>query len=164
MKASVSVVIQKPIADVFAFVTRIRNLDSWVPGSTRPTQTSAGDFGVGATFAGRCTYGGRAHGITYRVTEFRPLSRFAVQATSGPFPFQGLLELEPAGGGTKVTHTVATRPDGPATRALVTLFGPLLRLPLGRPLRRELVSWQALLQRTWRRAGGGFCRSNRLPC
>ncbi len=147
MKAAASAVIDKPIEEVFAFVANAENMARWVVGVAEPKWTSNGVRGVGATFASKYTYAGNTHHLTYEVTAHDPPSCYAVKATSGPFPFEGLLELEPVGGKTKITNTIDAGADGAATRVIFVLFGPLLRILMRKQLRKELEGLKVLLER-----------------
>jgi uncharacterized protein YndB with AHSA1/START domain len=146
MRASASAVIDRPVEEVYAFVTAVENLDQWVAGVTEPRRTSDGEFGVGATFSSKYTYAGNTHHVSYVVTAHDPPARHAVKATSGPFPFEGILELEPVAGRTKITHTIDAGADGVATQVVFTLCGPLLRVLMRKQLRKELEGLKALLE------------------
>ena len=146
MKASASVVIDRPIEEVFAFVADVENADRWVNGVTEPRRTSEGEFGVGATFASKYTWGNKTHDITYVVTAHDPPTRHAVKSTSGPFPFEGAIDLEAVAGGTWVTNTIDAGTDSIATSVIFALFGPLLRMSMRKRLRAELAGLKATLE------------------
>jgi len=138
VQASVSIIIERPIAAVFAFAANVENMDKWVVGVTEPRRTSDGQFGVGSTFFSKYTYAGKTHDINYVVTAYDPPRRQAVKSTSGPFPFVGTIELEAAGSGTKITNTIDAGSDSAATSAIFFLCGPLLRRMMRKQLRKEL--------------------------
>ena len=140
MKASASLVVSKPIDELFGFVENVENMDRWVVGVSEPKWTSPKRSEVGATFASKYTYVGRTHDITYEVTQRESPRRLAVRSTSGPFPFEGVLELEETAEGTRVTNIIDAGADGTGTKIMFTLFGPLLRMGMRRQLRKELES------------------------
>ena len=77
MKASASIVIDKPISEVWDFVSNIENMDKWVNGVREPKPISGGEWGVGSTFESGYEYAGKTHRITYEITGFdAPWSHF----------------------------------------------------------------------------------------
>ena len=85
MKASASIVIDKPISEVWDFVSDIENMDKWVNGVKDPKPISGGEWGVGSTFESGYEYAGKTHRITYEITEFDSPSLISMRSTSGPF-------------------------------------------------------------------------------
>lgn len=146
MKASASVVIDQPIERVFAFVADVEHMDRWVDGVTEPRLTSEGPVGVGSTFVSKYTYADKTHDIAYVVTAYDPPRRHAVKSTSGPFPFEGWVDLETVAGGTYVTNTIDAGSDSPFTAIMFALLGPFLRLMMRRRLRAELELLKASLE------------------
>lgn len=146
MRASSSVVIDRQVEDVFAYAATIENMDAWVHGVGEPRRTSEGPFGVGSTFASTYTYGSKTHDITYVVTRHEPPGCYGVKSTSGPFPFEGVIELRPIGGGTEITNTIDAGADSKGTEVIFALFGPILRVMMRKQLRRELESLKATLE------------------
>ena len=138
MKASASVVIDQSIHTVWEFVANVENLEKWVDGVREPHWTSAGEIEVGSTFASKYAYRGKTFDMAYVVTEFSPPIRFATRSTSGPFPYQGVVDVEPGGDGTRVTNTIEVGSDSKATAVMFALFGPLLRIGMRRQLSKEL--------------------------
>ena len=55
MKTSTSIVIEKPIEDVFVFAANVENMDRWFKGISETRLTSDGDYGAGSTFASKYT-------------------------------------------------------------------------------------------------------------
>lgn len=146
MKASTSMVITRPIAEVFAFVADPLHMDRWVSGVTEPQRSSSGDLGVGSTFASKYTYAGKTHDITYIVTAYESPRRYDVKSTSGPFPFEGRLDLVPVGTGTRITNTINAGSDSRATSIMFVLFGPILRRMMRQRLHKELDMLKAVLK------------------
>ncbi len=146
MKTETSIVVERPIEDVWAFVANIENMDQWVVGVSEPRMSNGRDMGEGATFTSKYTYGGKTHTIDYEVTAYRPQRHFATRSTEGPFPFEGELDLERAGRGTKVTNTIDAGSDGLFTTITFTLLGPLVRIMMRRQLHQELVVLKAILE------------------
>ena len=145
MRASASLVIDVPIQTVFDFVADIENMERWINGVTESKRTSGGELGVGSTFESYYTYAGKTHSVAYRTVEFEPPTRIASEWTSGPFPFGAVTELEPAGDGTRITHTIDAGPNNRAVAVWFAVFGPILRSLMRRQLGWELQSLKELL-------------------
>jgi uncharacterized protein YndB with AHSA1/START domain len=134
---STNVTIDRPVAEVFAYVAAPRNLPAW---------NSAVESVVPA---------GRHHYVMRRrlpggpatndlaVTALDPPALFEIRTTSGPTPFVYRYRFEPAGGGTLVTLD-----------AQVELPGLLARL-LRRGVDANLATLRAILERSHHRRTGG---------
>ena len=146
MRASVDMVISAPIEEVWTFVSDLENMDKWVTGITEPQLTSEGEVRAGSTFTSQYTYRGKTFDMAYLVTEFSSLSRLAIESTSGPFPFEGIVDLRPTAGGTKVTSTIEAGADSVVTSLIFVLFGPLVRVMMRRQLLRELNTLKTILE------------------
>jgi uncharacterized protein YndB with AHSA1/START domain len=146
MKASATVNIHRPTAEIFEYLANVENLDAWMNGVSEPRMTSPDGPGVGATFTGVYTYVGRSHELTYEFAEFEPPTRLLWRTTSGPFPYQSEMTLEPTEEGARVVNSVNAGPAGFVSAIWFALFAPLLRPSMGRQLRRELVVLKDLLE------------------
>ena len=71
MEASAEMMINRPIEEVWKFISNIDNMGKWVKGITEILRTSEGEFGAGSTFQSKYTYRKKAHDITYEVTRKR---------------------------------------------------------------------------------------------
>jgi uncharacterized protein YndB with AHSA1/START domain len=141
LEATAEIEIASSIDAVFAFAAQIEHLDRWVEGVSEPRTTSGGALGAGSTYASKYTYARRTHEVEYEVTAFDPPRAMAVRAASGPFPFEGRLELAEKGGGgaaTRVRNTIRAGSDGRMTSISFVLGGPLPRVMMRRRLRKEL--------------------------
>ena len=98
-----SVVIQKPIDQVFAYVIEPSNLPDWAPGFLEATSTSEGAIQVGSTSTRITNFGGGRSESEHVVTEFEPNAVMAMSTKTGPLEIKELFELEVANGGTRVT-------------------------------------------------------------
>lgn len=145
MKSSASIILNKPIQEVFAFISDFNNMHRWVSGVTDPRAISGGEIRVGTEFATKYQYNG-VHDITYVVTDYDRPTRYGCKATSGPFPFESLIELETTSSGTKITNTIDAGADGRVTAIIFALFGPLLRKAMHKRLRKELEGLKDLLE------------------
>ncbi len=147
MKASVQIVIDRPIDKVWAFVADVKNMEGWVAGVTEVTVTSLGAFGVGSTFTSEYSYQGRTTDVSYEVVEWRPPEWQVVRSASGPLPFRGSIEIETVAERTRLTHIVEAGPDRVGARLIFAVFGPLIRAGMRRQLRQELRLLKYLVER-----------------
>ena len=111
-RAEISVIINRPVADVFAILSNPENNPKWSSGSIEAKMTSAGPIGVGSTSRSVAKFLGRRIESELEITEFEANRKFAAQSKSGPFPFQASTTFEPADGGTRVSTTVEAEPGG----------------------------------------------------
>ena len=101
-----TVTIDRPIDEVFAFVTDPNNDSLWQAWTLETEQTSEGPVDVGTTLRSTAKMLGRRIEVIMEVTENDPPHRQCVRITSGPIPASGCYQLEPAdGGSTRFTQT-----------------------------------------------------------
>ncbi len=133
ISSSASVLVDRPISEVWAFVADVEKMDLWAKGVTETRLTSEGDVAQGSVFTGKFTHRGREFDVRYTVTVCEPPSRFGVES-EGMLRYSGVMELEEADGATRVTNTVETGAEGAASRLMAGLF----RWGMRRQLAKEL--------------------------
>ena len=102
-KVESSVLIDRPIEEVFAYAADVNKLAQWAGPVVGSKITSEGPVGVGTTSSRTTQFLGRHMESTYEITEYEPNSRYADKTTSGPVPINSRISLDPVDGGTKVT-------------------------------------------------------------
>jgi hypothetical protein len=105
-KAEASVIIDRPIEAVWSFM--VSDVDRFAkatnPDVIESKQTSTGPIGVGTTFHEMRSKTPKA--MDYRVTEYEPSYRFAIEITSGPIKGSVATEkVENIEGKTRFTET-----------------------------------------------------------
>lgn len=103
VKVEGTVVINRPIEEVFAFLTNPDNSSLWQGMVLEAKQTSEGPVGVGTTGQVVGQFLGRRMESTWEVTEFELNRKATLKTTSGPIPYMNSATLEPVEEGTKVT-------------------------------------------------------------
>jgi uncharacterized membrane protein len=98
-----SVVIDRPIDEVFAYVMEVGNWPRWHSGMLEGRQTSEGPVGVGTTFQGVNQFLGQRMEWTSEVTEYEPNGKLAQKLVAGPMSVEQRLTFETAEGGTRFT-------------------------------------------------------------
>jgi hypothetical protein len=105
-----SVVVERPIEEVFAFLDEPANDPIW--------QTSLvearleGPMAVGATLTQVRRFLGRQAELTFEIIEYEPPTKRSMRCIAGPVPMSAGYLLEPADGGTKVTMVGETDAHG----------------------------------------------------
>ena len=104
IKIENSVVINRPVDEIFEFMANAENNPQWQSGAQEVVKTSEGPIGVGTTFTSVSQLLGKRLESVVEYTAYEPNKRVAGKVTSGPVPFQFETTFEPAAeGGTKVT-------------------------------------------------------------
>jgi uncharacterized membrane protein len=132
--ASNSITIERPAADVFAYVADGMNGPKWRPGILDIDLASGS--GLGAIYRqGVKGPGGRRIAADYEITTFDPPRKLAFRAIAGPVQPTGEYTFEDADGRTRLTFTLA-----------VTLGG-WKRLVMGRAVQQTMDAEVASLAR-----------------
>ncbi len=149
MNTKTSIIIERPIDEVFAYVSNVENMSRWVSGVDRVRLVSD-KVKSGTTFTAEYAEGVRKAAIDFKVVEFEPPTRFATKSERGPFsfPFRGTLELRAVGDTTEVTNNIETGPESAAVRLANILFGPFLRRGFRRRLQDELQALRTSITRS----------------
>lgn len=126
-----SVVIHRPIEEVFAYVARPENTPNWQSGMLESRQTSPGPMGVGTIFTEVRQMMGRAMEQTMEVTAYEPNRQWSFKSIKATVSHEAHLTFESISGGTQVNLTSLARPNG-----LLKLAMPII----SRQLKKEFVS------------------------
>jgi uncharacterized membrane protein len=110
-EAEHSVIVQRPIEEVFAFLADAENDPRW-RSAVLDIARVEGD-GVGARYKqGVKGPMGRRIAADFEITAFAPPRTIGFRGTAGPVRPEGRYELEPADGGTRVRFSLAFEPRG----------------------------------------------------
>ena len=140
-KLEISTVINRPVEEVFAFLSNYENLPKWSSSSSEVKITSEGPIGVGTTYRTVVKFlGQRIEGET-EVTEYEPNRSCAHKAKSGPFPVENRVTFERVEGGTRVTLTTVAEPGG-----FFKLAEPLLVSIVKRQFEADLANLKELME------------------
>ena len=142
MNVDASITIDRPIGDVFRFVTDVSKMPMWVTGVSSAELVSA-EMGPGAHLVCRYVRAMRPNLIELEVTSFVPPTEFGLKMARGPFSFEGVMELAVADGSTVVRNSIVVDPDSLSTRLASILFGWFVRPNMRRRLERELEMLRA---------------------
>jgi uncharacterized protein YndB with AHSA1/START domain len=117
----VKVLIDRPIGEVFAFVSDARNRPRWDESVGTEELTSPEPVAVGSTVRTRFRSMGKDYEYTWEITEHAPPTRQTIESTSGPFPTVLAWRLADQDGGTLVEFSLTGRPGG-----LMRILQPLV--------------------------------------
>jgi uncharacterized protein YndB with AHSA1/START domain len=135
-----SVVINRPPAEVFSFVSDLENDPRWGL-SAQVRQTSPGPVGLGTTFQQRDRILGRPLELSMEVVDYQPNHQLTVRASSRRLSLAART-LEPVG----AAATRLTLTGGGHAHGLLKLAEPLLVAVGRRRLRRRLGDLKHLLE------------------
>src|SRR5918996_846041 len=111
MRFENAVTIQRPAAEVFAYLADFENVPAWNNAIVETRKTTEASVGVGTTYR-QVRKLPRPSEETFEVTEFEPPRRLSAEGTFGPFLGRFMYVLDPEGQGTRVTNVVELRPTG----------------------------------------------------
>jgi uncharacterized protein YndB with AHSA1/START domain len=106
-----SIEIQRPAAEVFAFVSNPENNPRWQNGMVACTWTSE-PLQVGATYRQEARFFGRPIHTHFEVVDYQPDERIEFHSTVSTIPLQITRRVEPAADGCRVTAHVRGQPTG----------------------------------------------------
>lgn len=112
IKVEHSVVINRPVPEVFAFVTDPANNAKWQEGLVESRIVSPGAMDVGSQITDVRKFLGRDMESKLEVTVFEPNKRFVQKVISGPIPFEIIQTFDPSVNGTKLTVLTQGEPGG----------------------------------------------------
>jgi carbon monoxide dehydrogenase subunit G len=139
-----SVLINRPVEDIFAFLNVAENHPKFVPGMLEFKKTSPGPLGqVGATVRGVRRFLGRRMELPYEITEYEPNDKLGMQGAMGPIRFKDGYVLEARGSSTRVKFWLE-----PTVTGLMKLAKPFVIL-IGRTHADEtLANLKKTLEKT----------------
>jgi carbon monoxide dehydrogenase subunit G len=139
MRVSSEIVIERPLNAVWRWAADPRHWHEWQEGVT---DVSAD----GDRFTSRYAYGPHSGTALYEIAERSPPRRQVVRSVSGPFRFEGTLELSPDVGGTRVRQAVVTGPEDALARVMFALAGPLVRRSIRRGIAAQLARLKTMVE------------------
>jgi uncharacterized protein YndB with AHSA1/START domain len=124
-EATNTVEIARPPADVFAFLADGTNGPRWRSGVIDVAHKAGEGKGAVYTQGVKGPFGRRVP-ADYELTAYEPDRRIAFRAIAGPVRPEGSYELEPTGGGTRLTFSLRCAPTG-VTRLMAPMVAKAMR-------------------------------------
>lgn len=144
MNATASISINKPIGEVFRFITDVEQMPRWMTG-VRSARLLSDRMGVGSRFMVEYVNGMRPADIEIEVTELETPTVFATKTSRGPFAYEGRMVLVESEDGTDVTNIIEAGPDSLSTRVASVLFGRWISRSFVRRLHGELEALRSAI-------------------
>ena len=108
----INLVINRPVEEVFGFISNPENLLRWRAGTLEIKKDSSVPFGVGSIVRGRFSFLGRPFDGNLEIILHEPYQRYGTRLVEGPFPLEARYNLEPAENGTQLTLVIEGQPGG----------------------------------------------------
>ncbi len=102
MRFEFEVEIERPVHDVFAYVTDVGNLPEWQRATSEAAWEGGDGPSVGALVRQKTRFLRRSMDIELEVTAYEPDRRFDLRTLKGPISFEVRHSFGPSRGGTKV--------------------------------------------------------------
>jgi len=136
-----SVIIERPVAEVFAFAGAYENDPRWRSGVVEMRQDPPGKPRVGTTTREVMRVFGRRQVTVAKVVGYDPDERTAFESVEGPIPVSGYRAFEASWSGTRFTYELSAE-----LSRLYRLLSPVLVPILRRQVSGDLRRLKALLE------------------
>ena len=142
INVEVSTVINRPIAEVFAFVANLENHPKWETDFQEVKQLTSTPGGVGTIYQCLLKMPGKSITSTFEITEYAANKKIAFEGeVAGPAKPKGSYMFESLGAGTKVI----SRPQ-PEMRGVFKLIEPIMTGYIRRQNQAHLSNLKRLLE------------------
>ena len=109
----IKLVINRPIEEVFEFISNPENLPRWRASALQVTKLSPDQpLGVGSLYRSRYSFLGRAFEATIEIIARQSASHYAGRIIEGPFPLETRYTLEPDASQTRLSMIAEGEPGG----------------------------------------------------
>ena len=104
MKLERTVTVQKPLDEVFAYLSDFTTTTEWDPGTVKTVRTS-GDGTFGTEYQNTSTFAGRQTELTYVVVDLVPNRHITLRGENKTVIAQDTMTFRQSGSDTEVTYT-----------------------------------------------------------
>ena len=139
-KVETSIVVNRPVAEVFQDMSINENALQWQSGLLE-TRITNDVTGPGRAWIDTVQFLGRRLEVPFQLTDWQINQKIAFQSTGGPIPMQGSYAFEPNGDGTQVTFLLTGEPGG-----FFKLAEPVLMQILQRQWQTNLANLKDVLE------------------
>jgi uncharacterized membrane protein len=141
LKIETSIVINRPLEEVFAFTTNYENQPKWQSRLIEAKKTSEGPIGVGTTWRLVGKFLGQLIETETECIEYDLNRTYAAKSISGPYPIVGRQTYERVEGGTRLNVILEAQPGG-----FFKLAEPLLVSLIKRQSETDFASLKDLME------------------
>jgi len=143
IKVEKSVVIKKPVGEVFAYVQNNENSTKWQGGVTSVQMEEGPDNVVGSRYTEVRKFLGQEMKTTMEITAFTQNAKWAAKVIKGPVPYEVTMTYESVPEGTKITTLVEGEPTG-----FFKLAEGMVAGTLGKSLEEDQNHLKAILEKS----------------
>jgi hypothetical protein len=141
MKAGTSVVINRPVEDIEAYLDDLQKQSQWVTGYIEMRSQTEGPLRAGSRYTDVRQMLGQRLESTIEVAEYVPGQKRRLRTIEGPTSYEAVLTFEPVEGGTRVGYTI----EGEA-RGVFKLADPILARIIQRQVETDFTNLKDLLE------------------
>lgn len=141
VRAEDSIVVARPIEEVFAYLTDPETLPEWQASCLEARLEGGGPMRAGSRIVETRKFLGRRIESTMEVAEHEPPRQFVLKVGSGPVPFTATNSLREADGGTRIDAVIEGEPGG-----FFRVAEPLVVRAVERELRTNLATLKDVLE------------------
>jgi uncharacterized protein YndB with AHSA1/START domain len=96
--------VDRPVAEVFAYLSDFTNTEHWDPGTVTTTRTDDGPLGQGSRFHNVSEFRGRQTELEYELTTYEPTGHLVFTGNNKTVTSTDDLTLAANAGGTTITY------------------------------------------------------------
>ena len=141
VKNEMSIIIKRPVEEVFSFVSDLQNGPQWQTGLFEVRLITKDPIGIGSQFAAVRKFLGRKLEANVEIVTFEPNHKLVFKGPSGSVPFEESFIFEAVADGTKVTDQIELHTSG-----FMGLAEPLIAGSLKREVVNNLGDLKVLLE------------------
>jgi carbon monoxide dehydrogenase subunit G len=141
IRAETSVVINRPVEDIEAFLNDLQNQAQWVSGHIEVRSRTEGPLRPGYKYTDVRQMLGQRLEATVELMELVPKRRRSLKTTEGPISAKATFTFEPVEGGTRVNYTF----EGEA-KGVFKLADPVLARMIQRQVETDFSNLKDLLE------------------
>ena len=141
IKSEKTIVINRPIEEVFAFMGNLENGPQWQPGLLEVRRVSDGPLGIGTKFSFVRQFMGRKMEAISECIYYKLNSELAFKSSTGPMAFTFSWLFEPTAEGTQLTALIKMQPKG-----FMGLAEPLIAANVGRDMETQFGDLKNLIE------------------
>ena len=142
MRVEESIEINRPLQEVFNYVSDVGNYPEWMAHALEVLKDTEDPPQQGDRFTLAIKSVGRRFDTPYERTSYEPKRRYTDRAVGGPIPNQRWdCTFQEVPGGTRLTRAVDAKPGG-----LLKLLEPLQKRAAERQLRKDLQTLKGVLE------------------
>jgi carbon monoxide dehydrogenase subunit G len=141
IKLERSVLIERPVEDVYSFISNFENESKWCEEVVRTQKTSEGPIGVGSTFTDHVEFMGRTIKSSYEILACEPNKSITIETSAGLVPFVATYSFDDADGVTKLAILAEAEPGGVFKHST-----PIIRRRLDKQWEQNFANLKQLLE------------------